>query len=96
MSQDENVSLAFDLIRRYAEIQGWIPIGWRVFTVGPWEVTVNGTKDERDGVPPYHAMVHKPESIGMALIHPFGGKVAGWKTFEDDFIAAMSEACNVH
>lgn len=93
--QDETnppISMAFELIRRYAEREGWIPIGWREFTVGPWRVRVNGTKEEREAIPPYHAAVEKPESIGIMLLHPYGGKAMGWQTMEDDFIHAMSEA----
>jgi hypothetical protein len=89
---DPPITLAFDLIRRYAERQGWIPIGWRPFTVGPWDVTVNGTPEERDDIPPWHARIVHRDIIAFLLIHPFGGKAAGWRGAEEDFIRDMEAA----
>lgn len=86
------ITLAFDLIRRYAEKQKWIPIGWRNFTVGPWDITVNGTGEERDSIPPYHARVEHRDIVAIMLIHPFGGSVGGWRDAEKDFITAMEAA----
>lgn len=89
---EQVISEAFDLIRQYAERQDWIPIGFRVFQVGPWSVTVNGTNSERDMVPPFHAKVEHQDIVCIMLLNPFGGGVGGWQQGEDDFIAAMKGA----
>lgn len=87
----ETYSLAFDLIRQYAEREGWIPIGFRSWQVGPWLIKVNGTSDERAGIPPYHALIQHEQIIGLLLINPFGGTQGGWHDTEDEFIAAMQQ-----
>lgn len=89
---DGQVSLVFDLIRRYAEREGWVPIGWREFTIGAWSITVNGTKEKRDNVPPYHAMIVNEDYVAIMLLSPFGGSVGGWQDAESAFIADMEEA----
>lgn len=91
----EQYSEAFDLIRQYAEREDWIPIGWRDFQVGPWRIRVNGTPEERDHVPPYHAMIEHADIISFMCLNPFTGSVGGWKDTEDEFIAAMKEALAV-
>jgi len=88
----EPITLAFDLIRRYAERQGWIPIGWKAFTVGPWTITVNGTPEERDHVPPYHARIDHQTIVAILLLHPYGGSVGGWQDAEATFIRDMEAA----
>jgi hypothetical protein len=88
---DRPLTLAFDLIRRYAARHGWIPIGWRSFTIGPWIVTVNGTPLEYAAVPPYHALVEHRESHAILLFSPFGGEVCG-RDAEDLFIHDMEAA----
>lgn len=88
------IALAFDLIRRYAEREGWIPIGWRTFTVGPWTVTVNGTPEQRDDVPPWHALIVHRDIVALMLIHPFGGSVGGWQDAEEIFVRDMEAALN--
>ena len=82
-------SEAFDLIRRYAVRAGWIPIGWRDFRVGPWRIRVNGTVQEREQVPPYHALIDHDTLVACLCIHPMGGSVGGWKDTEAEFIDAM-------
>ena len=65
MTEPLKLSEAFYLIAEYAHRQGWIPIGFRSWTVGPWNITVNGTKEAQeilDGgpvleLPPFHALV---------------------------------------
>lgn len=52
MTDEQPISEAFDLIAQYAKREGWIPIGFREWKVGPWAITVNGTRDARDGIPP--------------------------------------------
>lgn len=89
---DPPITLAFDLIRRYAERHGWIPIGWRSFVVGPWTVTVNGTSLEDQGVPPYHALIEHRDIVALMLISPYGGAVGGWSQAEDLFIHDMEAA----
>lgn len=88
----EQISLAFDLIRRYAEREGWIPIGFRVWDVGPWHIVVNGTRDERDGVAPYHAHVANRDYIGIMVMSPLAGSVGGFQGTEDHFIRDMEAA----
>jgi hypothetical protein len=80
---------AFDLIRQYAVGKGWVPIGWRDWTVGPWRIRVNGTPTQRGQIPPYHALVEHQHIVSLLLISPLGGRVGGWAQGEDDFIAAM-------
>lgn len=89
MSATDTVSLAFEVIRQYAVREGWQPIGWRTWHVGPWTITVNGTPQERDTIPPYHALIQHDAYLGLMLISPFGGLQAGWKNIEDEFIAAL-------
>lgn len=89
---DPPITLAFDLIRRYAERQGWIPIGWRAFTVGPWEVTVNGTREDRELIPPWHARIVHRDIVAFLLLHPFGGSVGGWREAEEIFVRDMEAA----
>lgn len=92
--QTETISEAFDLIAQYAEREGWIPIGWREWTVGPWRIKVNGTTETIDGVRPYHAQVEHQDIIAIMVIHPFVGSVGGWKDTEADFITAMQAELN--
>jgi hypothetical protein len=92
MSESQTISEAFELIRQYAEREGLIPIGFRSFTVGPWTVTVNGTPDAKDNIPPYHALVEHADIVALMLLNPYGGAVGGWQKAEDEFIAAMQSA----
>jgi hypothetical protein len=85
----ETISEAFDLIRQYAEREGWIPIGWRDWRVGPWRIRVNGTRQEREQAPPWHALIEHDTMVAFMCIHPMGGSVGGWKDTEADFINAM-------
>lgn len=86
---ETSYSLAFDLIRRYAEREGWVPIGWREWHVGPWHIRVNGTAEPRGAIPPYHALIENETYVALLLIHPLGGTVGGWTGAEEEFIAAM-------
>lgn len=90
--EPERISLAFELIRRYAVREGWIPIGFRQWSVGPWDITVNGTAEERDALSPYHARIVHREILAIMIINPYGGGVGGWRETEADFIAAMEAA----
>jgi hypothetical protein len=92
MSEPEQITQAFHLIACYAERQGWIPIGWRVFAVGPWTVTVNGTKEPRDHLPPYHALIEHRDIVALMVLSPFGGTVGGWAAAEATFIADLERA----
>ncbi len=89
---DRPILLAFDLIRRYAEQRGWIPIGWRSFSVGPWTVTVNGTADPIAGVLPYHALIEHRDIVAMLLISPYAGSGGGRQDTEALFIHDMEAA----
>ena len=88
---EQKISEAFELIRQYAVREGWVPIGWREWHVGPWRIRVNGTKDERDAVPPWHAVIEHDDVIALMVIHPMGGSVGGWKDTEAEFIVAMQQ-----
>lgn len=79
-------------IADYATAQGWAPIGFRTFTVGPWDITVNGTKERRDGLQPYHASVMHRDIIAIMVLNPFGGVVGGWSGAEEQFIADLKAA----
>ena len=85
----EPISEAFDLIARYAEREGWIPIGWKDFRIGPWRIRVNGTQVEREHVRPCTALIEHQDIVALMVIHPFGGTVGGWQHTEADFIEAM-------
>lgn len=90
----EQFSEAFVLIRDYALSRGWAPMGFRSFTVGPWTVTVNGTEQAKDNIPPYHALVEHDTMMGwLMLIHPSGGRVGTGQHVEDAFITSMRAAC---
>ena len=92
-AQTEPTCMAFSLIADYAIQQGWTPIRFRSFTVGPWKVTVNGTKTERDGLAPFHALVENTDIFAaLMVINPFGGTAGGWEKTEDAFIEAMQSA----
>lgn len=82
-------TVAFDLIARYAEERGWIPIGFRSWQIGPWKIAVNGTRDERESIPPFHAMVTNDDYLGVMVVNPMSGTVGGWIGMEDAFIDAM-------
>jgi hypothetical protein len=56
---------------------------------------VNGTRDERDGIPPYHALVEHDDVVALMLINPFVGTVGGWQHTERDFCEAMQAALSV-
>lgn len=90
---DPPITLLFDLLARYAQRQGWIPIGYRRFDVGPWSVTVNGTPEVVGDVPPYHALIEHKDIVALILCSPFGGwVVGGWSGAEEDFIHALEAA----
>lgn len=92
IGEQETYSLVFDLIRRYCEREGWIPVGWRVFTVGPWTITVNGTPAEHENVPPYHALIAHQDIVAFLLLNPFRGTVGGWSGAEDALIRDLEIA----
>ena len=87
--QSEPMTLVFEVIRRYAVPEGWIPIGWRAFDVGPWKVTVNGTREKRDDIPPYHVRIEHREIVAFMLVHPLDRSVGGWGETEATCARAM-------
>jgi hypothetical protein len=89
---EEQYCEVFDWIRQYAVREGWIPIGWRDFHVGPWRIRVNGTPEDRDGIPPYHALIDHDTIVALMLVNPFGGSVGGWQGAEAEFCAALQQA----
>lgn len=86
------VAEAFELICRYAEREGWLPIGWRVWTVGDWEIRVNGTATMRDAVPPWHAAVTNTRYLGVMVVGVTDGVSGGYHGVEEDFIRDMRAA----
>lgn len=89
MADDLRIVEAFDLIRQYAEREGWIPIGHRKWTLGEWDIEVNGTREPIGQIPPWHALVQHRRYLSMMLFHPCGGSVAGYQQTESNFCAAM-------
>ncbi len=85
----ERITQVFDLIGKYAIQRKWTPIGWREFKVGPWTITVNGTKQERDGLAPFHARIVHDSVVSIMVVHPYGGTVGGWMDAERNFINDM-------
>lgn len=71
------ISLLFDAIAQYCTHQGWVPVGWREFTVDRWRFQMNGTKEERESVPPYHCAITDHDLSVFILVHPFGGGITG-------------------
>ena len=89
---DLQFSVAFNAIVTYAEAQKWIPIGFRTCTVGPWEITVNGTTERHADVEPYHALVVHQDVVAIMVLNPMGGSIGGWQGAEDQFIKDMAAA----
>jgi len=98
MGAKPRMSLLFDAIAAYCERQDWVPVGFRRFDVGPWRFTMNGTKTERDGVPPYHCAIDREDdAFTMILVQPFGGGITGVAgrdlvAVEDEIIATLRQA----
>ena len=90
--KEKRICLAFDLIRQYATLQGWIPIGHKMFTIGDWRVEVNGTRKVIGKLSPFHALVENQRYIGAMVMHPYGGSVGGYKDTEPEFVAAIRAA----
>ena len=86
------ISEAFMAIADYATGQGWVPIGFRVFAVGPWDITVNGTQERYDDVDPYHARVVHRDIVAIMVLHPYGGGIGGWQEAEAQFITDLRDA----
>lgn len=80
---------AMSLVAEYAEKQGWIPIGFKTFTVGDWTVTVNGTRQIRDELPAFTAKAENTRVVGVLIFDAFGGRAGGYLNIEDDFCEAM-------
>ena len=87
--------MAMIRIVEYCEQQGWIPVGRRTFTVGEWEIVINGSSVTWELIPPFSASVSNARYVGMMIVDAHGGNVAGWNGTEDEFIAAMDEALAV-
>ena len=88
------MSAVFAAIADYCLQQGWVPVGFRQFTVGAYRFTMNGTKTERDGVAPFHCAVEQGDLEAVILVNPFGGSITGigrslLTSIEDDVIAAL-------
>lgn len=92
---NEPISEIFVLIAEYAHRQGWIPIGWREFSIGPWDITVNGTKERRDDLDPYHARIVHRDIVAILILSPFGGGVGGWGGAEEALIKDLKSALEV-
>ena len=88
----ERISEAFDAIASYCLRHGWTPVGLRSFSVGPWDVTINGTRETVDNLRPFHASVVHRDLVGLMILYPYGGTVGGWGETEAQFIADMKAA----
>ena len=91
-TSERQICGAFAAIADYAFAQGWAPIGFRSFHVGPWEVTVNQTRDRRDDLDPFHARVVHESVVAIMILSPFGGSVGGWQGAEAAFLADLAAA----
>ena len=89
---DPPITIAMDLIARYAVLQGWVPIGYRSFTVGKWDITVNGTKNQVGLLPPWHAQVEHQDIVAILVFDAHGGTAGGWNGAEQLFLADMEAA----
>ena len=84
--EHQGIPEIFDWIIQLAEKHGRMPVGfWDMSPKDGWRLVVNGTKDERDGVPPWHALVEH-RGLPVALVNPAGGGVIG---HDEDFVIAM-------
>lgn len=92
--EQRGVLVAFDLIRQLAEKVGRIPVGfWTYQLADQWTLTVNGTGEQRENVPPYHALINGVNRTGwpiVALMSPADGNVIGGS--QDDIEAALRAA----
>ena len=95
--EQNGVLVCFDLIRQLAEKHGRIPVGfWKHELAPKWTLTVNGTKDKRDNIPPYHAIVVGENKGGwpiVAMMHPAGGSVIGGS--QDDIECVLRVALEI-
>jgi len=94
MSPSERLAIpeVYMAVAEYCHRQGWIPVGWRSWTLGPWTFTFNGTALEHKGVPAFHLLIEQPDLVGLMLIGPGGGAVVGLlKGSEEAVIAALNE-----
>ena len=93
MTDPETYTELFTVIADYCTARGWVPVGQRVFTVGPFTITVNGRPEAWRNIPGFHATVTHATYLGVILVNPFRGQVAGGgPTFEADAIAAVRAA----
>jgi hypothetical protein len=88
----EKICEAMSLVADYALKKDWAPIGDRAFSVGDWDVRVNGTNKTVEGIPPFHAQAVNRRYMGMMIFNAFGGSSGGWKDTEREFIEAMKKA----
>lgn len=49
----------------------------KIGKLGPFDVKINGHNDEREGVPPFHALIEMPEFFPgvIAIVGPNGGSM---------------------
>jgi hypothetical protein len=83
---------AFSVIADYCLAQGWAPVGVRDFSVGAWDIRINGTPERRWGTAPFSANVVHRDVVAIMVLSPGGGTIGGWPGGEDQFIADMREA----
>jgi hypothetical protein len=89
--------LCFELIRQLAEKVGRIPVGfWEYALSADWKLTVNGTKEKRDEVMPYHARIVGVGKAGwpiVAILNPAQGSVMGGT--QDDIEIVLRRALEI-
>lgn len=90
----QGVTLVFDRIVALAERDKRIPVGFWVRPLkADWTLTVNGTGETRDNIPPYHASITGLTATGwpiVAIISPAGGNIIGCT--EDEILAVLDAA----
>ena len=78
------------LVVELAEAYGHLPVGhWTIDLEPGWQLTVNGTKDEIDHVPPWHAMMTR-RGFPVVIFDSADG-TAMWQG-EDEAIAVLQRA----
>jgi len=89
------VSELFDRVVQLAEKRGRIPVGrWTVDLPDGFSLRVNGSGEEWENVPPYHALFTSPQGWPAALVTVNAGTVIddGTRGIEDKLITVMDRA----
>ena len=90
---DQGISEAFYLaVQNMAAVHGSpLPEGLLTANIEGWDLTLNTTTETVDDIPPFNVKAAHDTYLAFAMFGPDGGIVGG--ASEDDFIAAMKNAC---